>query len=434
MPGPRSLLPRFVTVAAALLAAQGAHAFQAGAGEDPLVTRARQILRSAPLIDGHNDTPWQYRGRADNRVSEIDLTRSTEHLDRPMHTDIPRLRAGAVGGQFWSVYIPASDTGSRPGDVKRVVEQIDVVKRMAQAYPEHLELAYTAADVERIAREGRIASLIGMEGGHSIEASLGALRQLYELGARYMTLTHGSNTEWADSATDEREFGGLTGFGEEVVREMNRLGMLVDLSHVSPESMHDALDIVEAPVIFSHSSARAVCDHPRNVPDDVLVRVRENGGVVMVTFVPTFVSEELRLWSQAQGEQRRRLIEEHAEDEDAVREGLEAWREANPRPEATLAQVADHIDHIREIAGIDHIGIGGDYDGVGSLPVGLEDVSRYPHLFAELLRRGYSEEDCRKIAGRNALRVMREVESTSRRIRRERGPSEAMYEAPEEID
>ncbi|MFG0274713.1 MAG: dipeptidase [Phycisphaerales bacterium] len=397
--------------------------------EDPLVERAREILRSAPLIDGHNDTPGQYLWRVENRVSELDLTKSTADLDPFMHTDIPRLRAGGVGAQFWSVYIPASDTGSRPGDVRRVAEQIDVVKRMARAYPEHLALAYTADDIERIARSGRIASLIGMEGGQSIEASLGALRQLYDLGARYMTLTHSLNTEWADSATDDREFGGLTEFGEEVVREMNRLGMLVDLSHVSPETMHDALDVAEAPVIFSHSSARAVCDHPRNVPDDVLTRVRETQGLVMVTFVPVFVSEELRVWYEAYQAERERLREAGLEG-DAFDREVAAHRAANPAPEATLVDVADHIDHIRDIAGIECIGIGGDYDGVGSLPAGLEDVSTYPALFAELLRRGYTEEELRMIAGGNALRVMREAEDVARRLQRERGPSEMLYEPP----
>jgi membrane dipeptidase len=397
--------------------------------EDPLIARAREILRSAPLVDGHNDTPGQYLWRVENRVSELDLSKSTADLDPFMHTDIPRLRAGGVGAQFWSVYIPASETGSRPGDVKRVIDQIDVVKRMCRAYPEHLALAYTADDIERIARNGRIASLIGMEGGQSIEASLGALRQLYDLGARYMTLTHSQNTEWADSATDEREFGGLTEFGEKVVREMNRLGMLVDLSHVSPETMHDALDIAEAPVIFSHSSARAVCDHPRNVPDDVLTRVRETKGVVMVTFVPVFVSEDLRVWFEAFGAERDRLREAGVEGDDFDRE-VAAYRAKHPAPEATLSQVADHIDHIRDIAGIECIGIGGDYDGVGALPAGLEDVSTYPALFAELLRRGYTDEELRMIAGGNVLRVMREAEAAARRLQRERGPSEMLYEAP----
>jgi len=430
---PFGLLVRCMAVSAACVAfAAPAADAQDGeaAAEDPLITRAREILRSAPLIDGHNDTPGQYRGRVDNRISELDLSRSTADLEPFMHTDIPRLRLGGVGGQFWSVYIPASDTGSRPGDVKRVVEQIDVVKRLCRAYPEHLAMAYTAADIERIAAGGRIASLIGMEGGQSIEASLGTLRQLYDLGARYMTLTHSLNTEWADSATDEREFGGLTEFGEEVVREMNRLGMLVDLSHVSAETMHDALDVTEAPVIFSHSSARGVCDHPRNVPDDVLTRVRENRGVVMVTFVPTYISEDLRLWVETYRAERDRLREDGVDD-DALDEALDAYRDANPAPEATISDVADHIDHIRNIAGVESIGIGGDYDGIGSLPVGLEDVSTYPALFAELLRRGYTEEACRAIAGQNVLRVMREAEEVSRRLRRERVPSEMLYVAPE---
>lgn len=414
-----------VAIAATSTVAQSGEAPE----EEPMIERAREILRSAPLIDGHNDTPWQYRGRVENRLSELDLSGSTEDLDPFMHTDIPRLRAGGVGAQFWSVYIPASETGSRPGDVRRVVEQIDVVKRLCRAYPEHLAMAYTADDIERIAAGGRIASLIGMEGGQSIEASLGVLRQLYDLGARYMTLTHSQNTEWADSATDEREFGGLTAFGEEVVREMNRLGMLVDLSHVSAEVMHDALDIAEAPVIFSHSSARGVCDHPRNVPDDVLTRVRENRGVVMVTFVPMYISEGLRVWAESFRAERDRLRESGLEGEE-LDEAIDAYRDANPAPEATIADVADHIDHIRAVAGIESIGIGGDYDGIRSLPVGLEDVSTYPALFAELLRRGYTEEECRMIAGGNVLRAMREAEEVARRLQRESAPSEMLYEPP----
>lgn len=386
------------------------------------------LFRTTPLIDGHNDVPWQYRRRVNNDLDAIDFASDTSTLDPPMHTDLERLRAGGVGAQFWSVYIPVDDAGGRPGDARVVIEQMDLTRRLIDRHDD-LELALTAEDIVRIHRRGRIASLMGMEGGHSIENSLAALRATYALGARYMTITHSSNIPWADSATDDRVLGGLSPFGEEVIREMNRLGMLVDLSHVSPEVMHDALDVSEAPVIFSHSSARAVCDHPRNVPDDVLRRIRDLDGVVMVTFVPSFVSEELRVWFGERQAERDRLRARHGEENnDAVSEGLRAWERRHPRPEATMAQVADHIDHIRDVAGIDRLGIGGDFDGVGSLPVGLEDVSTYPDLFLELARRGYSDADLRKIAGENLLRVMRQAERVAARLQREREPSGARIE------
>jgi len=389
--------------------------------------RAMAILEGTPLIDGHNDAPWQYRRRVDNHIEEIDLASDTSTLDPPMHTDIPRLRAGGVGAQFWSVYIPVEEGGGKPGDARVVLEQIDVAKRLIERY-DALELASTADDVERIFRQGKIASMLGMEGGHSIEWSLAVLRATYELGARYMTITHSNTIAWADSATDEAEHGGLTAFGREVIREMNRLGMLVDLSHVSDEAMHDALDVTEAPVIFSHSSCRAVCDSPRNVPDDVIRRTAENGGVVMVTFVPSYVSESVRQWGRKARAARQEFRETYPDDEQAAAQAMREWREANPAPRATIADVADHIDHLRRVAGVDHIGIGGDYDGVSSLPEGLEDVSTYPDLLAELLDRGYTEREIRKIVGENVLRVMREAERVAARLQAERPPSSARIE------
>jgi membrane dipeptidase len=393
----------------------GAPVSAAGQDEAQLRARVMEILRETPLVDGHNDAPWQYRSRVNNDIEQLDFAGDLSSIG--MHTDIPRLRAGGVGAQFWSVFIPISRRGGRPGDTRAVIEQIDLVKRLVDRHPEHLELALTADDVERIHGEGRIASLIGMEGGHSIEDSLAVLRALYELGARYMTLTHGLNTTWADSATDEPVHGGLTGFGREVVREMNRLGMLVDLSHVSPATMHDALDASRAPIIFSHSSAFAICAHPRNVPDDVLGRLPENGGVVMVTFLAYFISEELRIHGERQAALRRELAMAHGQDSEAITAGMDEWLAQNPMPQATLAQVADHIDHIRAAAGIDHIGIGGDYDGTRSLPRGLEDVSKYPDLLIELLRRGYTDDDLRKIIGLNVLRVMRDAERVAASLR-----------------
>jgi membrane dipeptidase len=397
------------------------------ASDAALRERVMQVLRDVPLIDGHNDTPWQYRGRVNNHVDQIDF-HDTTNLDPPMRTDLSRLREGGVGGQFWSVFIPAGPRGAEAGNVRIVLEQIDLVKRLCAKYPDRLEVAFTADDVARIHGEGKVASMMGMEGGHSIESSLAALRALYEAGARYMTLAHGRNTPWADSATDDPVNDGLTEFGREVVREMNRLGMLVDLSHVSPATMHDALDVAGAPVIFSHSSARAICDHVRNVPDSVLERLPENGGVVMVCFLVYYVSEEARLWDEAQRAEEARVRAAHPDPDEAelVRQEMEQWRAENPMTNATLSQVADHIDHIRAVAGIDHIGIGSDFDGMPPGPDGLEDVSRYPDLFVELLRRGYTNDDIAKIAGLNVLRVMRQCEAKAAQLQRERGPSDAL--------
>ncbi len=406
----------------------GAGAFADDPGRSARATRAHvmSILRDTPLIDGHNDTPGQYLNRARNRLAGVDFASDTSRLTPPMHTDLPRLRAGGVGAQFWSVYIPIREYPGRAGDARAVIEQIDVTRRLIDRYDD-LELALTADDIVRIHRDGRIASLIGMEGGHSIENSLAVLRATYDLGARYMTITHNRNLAWVDSATDTRNLGGLSPFGREVVREMNRLGMLVDLSHVTPEVMHDALETSEAPMIFSHSSARAVTDHPRNVPDSVLQRLRETDGVVMVTFVPTFVSDQLRRWSSARADEVSRL-RAAGSDADSIAASMERWESVNPRPTATLDDVADHIDHVRRVAGIERVGIGGDYDGIPAGPRGLEDVSKYPDLFIELVRRGYTDDDLRAIAGGNILRVMRQAERVAARLQSERGPSEARIE------
>ncbi len=385
------------------------------------VTGAARLHRQTPLIDGHNDLPGRYRETVNRRFSELDISKSQPHL----MTDIPRLRAGGVGAQFWSVYVPADLTGAAP--VRATLEQIDIVHEMIRGYPDVFELALTADDVERVFASGKIASLIGMEGGHSIDSSLATLRMLYRLGARYMTITHSKNTPWADASTDEPVLDGLSEFGSEVIREMNWLGMLVDLSHVSPATMHDTLDLAESPVIYSHSSAKALCDHPRNVPDDVLERLPDNGGVVMVTFVPSFLSQEVRDHDQRRSAEATRLRAASGSSDASVEDGLGAWDTDNPAPRATLGQAADHIDHIRSVAGIDHIGIGSDFDGISAVPVGLEDVSKFVDLSEELVNRGYSDEDIQKILGGNVLRVMRRAEEVSARLRAERGPSEAVF-------
>ncbi len=384
--------------------------------------RARALHDRVPLIDGHNDLPWQYRQQFQRAVSRLDIAQPQPHL----MTDIPRLREGGVGAQFWSVYVPTSLDG---GDaVLATLEQIDVVYQMIRRYPDTFELALTADEVEAAFGDGKIASLIGMEGGHSINNSLAALRMFYKLGARYMTLAHSANTPWADSATDEARLDGLSAFGREVVREMNWLGMLIDLSHVSPATMHDELDVSEAPIIFSHSSARAITGHPRNVPDDVLSRLPDNGGVVMVTFVSSFISVEAFEHRRAGEAERERLRGLPGSTEDSVREAMEQWTEANPAPRGTVSLVADHIDHIRDVAGIDHIGIGSDYDGTTYVAAGLDDVSMLPALTAVLLERGYSDQDVMQVLGLNLLRVMRNVEAVAERLQRERGPSEALIE------
>ena len=373
--------------------------------------RARRILERSPLIDGHNDLPWALRQGFGNDPHAVDLTQDQSANPTTLHTDIPRLRQGGVGAQFWSVYVPASLPPVEAA--KATFEQIDSVKRLVGSHPDVFELAYTADDIERVHRRGRIASLIGMEGGYSIDDSLGLLREFHDAGARYMTLTHSTTTTWADSATDAPKWGGLNPFGEEVVREMNRLGMMVDLSHVSEETMLDAVRVSEAPVIFSHSSARAVTNHPRNVPDAVLRMMPEDGGVVMVTFVPGFISEQVRAWGAARAAEEARLKSLNPGDPDAVAGGLRTWMAANVQPRATLDDVVAHIQHVRDVAGIDHVGLGGDFDGVGSLPDGVESVAAYPRILAALMARGWTEADIRKLAGRNVLRVMRAVEAVA---------------------
>lgn len=362
--------------------------------------RARALHKQTPLIDGHNDYPWALRGLDPGDLGKAEISKPVPGL----MTDIPRLRQGGVGGQFWSVYVPSTMKDKEA--VRATLEQIDIVHRMTRRWPETFELAHTAADVERSFKAGRIGSLIGMEGGHSIDNSLATLRMMFALGARYMTLTHSANLAWADASPGPAVLGGLSKFGEEVVREMNRLGMLVDLSHVSPDTMEDAIRVSEAPVIFSHSSVKAICNHHRNVPDNVLQMVAKNNGVVMVTFVPGFISQ---------------AVADFDAKPEADRKGMTA-------PTATLSQVADHIDHIRKVAGIDHIGLGGDFDGITQVIAGLEDVSKYPDLTAELLKRGYQDEDIKKILGLNVLRVMRQVEKVAAGLQKTRQPSTATIE------
>ena len=377
---------------------------------------AEAALETAPVFDGHNDVPIQLRGRWRNVIGDFDFVDTTdtgpEHAERrTMHTDLNRLREGKVGAQFWSVYVSAAL--EEPEAIQATLEQIDVTKRLVARYPEDLALATTADEVEAALADDKIASLLGIEGGYSIGSSLGVLRQMHELGVRYMTLTHSTTLSWADSATDDPVHGGLTEFGENVVREMNRLGMLVDLSHVSEDTMSDALDIATAPVIFSHSGARAVNGHARNVPDTILRRLPQNGGVVMVVGLPGYLSEDARRWYSLRQAEEARLATLWQGQPERVEAGLVMWEGSNPEPKATISDMADHIDHIREIAGIDHIGIGGDYDGMDTGPVGMEDVSGYPGLFVELARRGYSQEDLEKIAMRNVLRAMRGAEATA---------------------
>ena len=373
---------------------------------------AAAALEAAPVWDGHNDVPIQLRSRFGNVIGDFDFsdTLDTQTSERSaMHSDLARLRQGMVGAQWWSVYVSPSLPEAEA--VQATIEQIDVTKRLIARYPDALQLALTAADVEQAMGAGRIASLMGMEGGHSIGSSLAVLRQMYAMGARYMTLTHGKTLSWADSATDAPQHRGLNAFGMDVVREMNRIGMLVDLSHVSEEAMMDALDVAQAPVIFSHSGARAITGHLRNVPDSVVARLPENGGIVMAVALPWFITEDLRQHSASRAAEEARLEALYPGLPDTVEAQLAKWDAENREPVSTISDLADHIDHIRDVAGIDHIGIGGDYDGMPTGPIGMEDVTGYPALFAELAQRGYSQEDLEKIASRNMMRVMREAEA-----------------------
>jgi membrane dipeptidase len=378
---------------------------------DPKVqARIDRILKKTPLIDGHNDIAEQLRENYNFKVEGL-ASGTGSWKPKALQTDMARLRAGRVGGQFWSVYIDA-DVHSDEA-IRQTIEQIDIVTRMVAAYPNDLALAGTADDVIRVHKSGRIASLMGIEGGHQIGGSMAALRQFYRLGARYMTLAHFKTTEWADSATDDPKFDGLSPFGIAVVKEMNRIGMLVDLAHVSPATMSDALDVSTAPVIFSHSNARALEDHPRNVPDDILKRLPANGGIVMVNFYPGYLSEDVRTWSASRTAEEARFKALYVGQPDRIEAALKSWDAAHPRPATPVATVADHIEYIAKTAGYDSVGIGGDLDGVPYTAVGLEDVSGYPLVFAELIRRGWSDENLAKLAGGNILRVMRRAEAVS---------------------
>ncbi|MFL6851271.1 MAG: dipeptidase [Sphingomicrobium sp.] len=383
--------------------------------DSKIQARIDRILQATPLIDGHNDIAEQL---ADNyRRSVGGLSSDTDKRPKPLMTDMARLHRGRVGGQFWSVYIDGTITGDAA--IRETIQQIDIVRRMIEGYPNDLELASSADDVVRIHKGGRIASMIGVEGGRQIGGSLAALRQYYNLGARYMTLTHNQTTEWADSATDEPKYGGLSPFGVQVVHEMNRIGILVDLSHVSPDTMKDAIAASRAPVIFSHSSARALVDHPRNVPDEVLRLLPSNGGVVMVNFVPEFISDAAYRWGADRNAEEARLKAFNRASKAAVEAGLKTWEAAHPRPVVTVSTVADHVEHVAKLAGYDHVGIGGDFDGITSTPRGLEGVSDYPALFAELIRRGWSDQNLAKLAGANVLRVMRRARDVATSMKNE---------------
>ena len=382
------------------------------------MTRIDRILKRTPLIDGHNDLAEQVRENYDMSIEGL-ASGSDQRQPHPLMTDMARLHTGHLGGQFWSVYIPSEVTGDAA--IRETIEQIDIVKRLVKAYPNDLALAGTADDVVRIHKTGKVASMIGIEGGHQIGGSMAALRQFYDLGARYMTFTHFKNNEFADSATDDPKFHGISDFGRAVVHEMNRLGMLVDLSHVSPETMRDVLEVAKAPVIFSHSDARALADHPRNVPDDVLAKLPANGGVVMVNFYLGHLSEPYRLWSADQSAEQARLNSLYVGQPDIRDAKMKEWVAAHPSPTAGVGLVADHIEHVVKIAGHDHVGIGGDLDGIGydEAPPGMNSVAGYPLVFAELIRRGWSDSDLAKLAGGNVLRVMRQAEAVARSMKDE---------------
>jgi membrane dipeptidase len=392
------------------------------------MTRIDRILKKTPLIDGHNDLPEQLR--ENYKLSIEGLASGTDQRQpHPLMTDMARLHAGHLGGQFWSVYIPSEVTGDAA--IRETLEQIDIVERLVKAYPDDLALARTADEIVRIHKSGKVASLIGVEGGHQIGGSMAALRQYYDLGARYMTLTHFKDNEFADSATDDPKYGGLNDFGRAVVHEMNRLGMLVDLSHVSPDTMRDALEVTKAPIIFSHSDARALSDHPRNVPDDVLAMLPANGGVVMVNFYTGHLSEPYRLWSAEHSAEQARLDSLYVGQPDIREAKMKEWEGAHPAPKAEIGLIADHIEHIVKVAGHDHVGLGGDLDGIGydEAPPGMNSVSGYPLLFAELIRRGWSDKDLGKLAGGNLLRVLRKAEAVAASMKDE-PPSMASLPEP----
>jgi len=399
-----------IALAAALLAAAAASA--PGLAAKPAETpeaRVERVLRTSPVIDGHNDLPWEIREKYDQWRQPLDLRADTSRLPAPLQTDIPRLRKGHVGAQLWSVYIPVGITG--PAAVVTTLEQMDIVRQMVARYPADFELASSAADIRRIEKAGKIASLMGVEGGHQIALSPAVLRTYYELGARYMTLTHSSNTEWADSATDDPAHHGLTAFGRAILHEMNRIGMLIDISHVSPDVMRQAIQLSKAPVIFSHSSARALMDHPRNVPDDVLAMLKANGGVVMVNFYPGFLSQPYRERMAARDAEEARVKNLLNGQPEARKAAMAAWDAAHPLPPVPVSLVADHVEHVVKVAGIDHVGIGSDFDGIdGTHPDQMTGVDSYPLLFAELARRGWSDADLAKLSGGNFLRALEEAE------------------------
>jgi membrane dipeptidase len=427
-----------IVVAIALMtgaaSVRGQAAKTASTASDPNMARALKVLRTSPVMDGHNDLPWRIREDSvhPHDVDAYDLRKRT-----PGMTDLARLKTGHVGAQFWSIYIPGEKgdatytangaVSSTPGYARVQLEQFDIARRMIAKYPE-MQWALTADAVRANFKRGTVASLLGLEGGHAIENSLPLLRQYYDLGARYMTLTHNVTLDWADAALDTAKHHGLTPFGREVVREMNRMGMLVDLAHVSPGTMSSALDVSEAPVIFSHSASRALVDHRRNVPDSILARLPKNGGVVMVPFVNSFVSPAVKADDDALEAATAAATKRHPSDAAAVKAEVAAWRKTHVRPTATVAQVADHIEHIRKVAGVDHVGIGSDFDGITENVVGLEDVSTFPTIFAELARRGWSDADLAKLASGNVLRVLKQAEEVSARLKKTRPPSNATIE------
>jgi len=426
--------PRLLAVLLLTASSLSAQQPQSRPAADPYMARAIKVLTEQPIVDGHNDLPWRIREDKNHPmdVEAYDLRGHTAGM-----TDLARLKAGHVGGQFWSIYIPGERTdavykpngsvSSQPGYARAQLEQIDIARRVIARYPE-LQWATTADSVRAAIARGKLGSMLGLEGGHAIENSLNLLRTYYALGARYMTLTHNVTLDWADAALDTAKHGGLTPFGKEVVREMNRLGMLVDLSHVSPGTMSAALDVTVAPVIFSHSAARALVDHPRNVPDSILARVPKNGGVVMVPFVTSFVSKAVYADDNQLAAITADATRRHPGDTAAVRAEIATWRAAHPRPTASIAEVANAIEHVRQLAGVDHVGIGSDFDGIEETVIGLEDVSKYPAVFAELARRGWTDADLKKLAGGNVLRVLAQAEQVAKRLQRQRPPSTATIE------